>query len=270
METNELKRQNIQIKQELQLITDKYNQLRAEKEKLTSQVKTLNETIENLIGEESVVWIEAEFLRNYTSKSKESCKQTANNEDIIKFFGSNSKSKIKRFEKDSIAATMKKVRNENLFNKIYEYLINSGEDKDENLQFVAERGFPYISNKFHCVFFELAIQEKFQICSKLMQYGIDPNVKDCEGLSILHILTRRGCLEGLKIFIPSCDVNQAAPDGRTPLHIASHNGYSSIVSYLCSLKNIQIDIKDKNGLRPIDIAKDNTIVSILKDHGSTT
>ena len=66
------------------------------------------------------------------------------------------------------------------------------------------------------------------------------------------------------------DINQATPDGETPLCVAAHNGYLDIVNFLIQ-KKADINQALLDGTTPLAVAKEQghmEIVELLKKAGA--
>ena len=51
---------------------------------------------------------------------------------------------------------------------------------------------------------------------------------------------------------------------KTPLHLAVEKNYIKIIKILLAHKNIDVDIEDKQGKKPIDYTSNNDIIKLLK------
>ena len=73
-------------------------------------------------------------------------------------------------------------------------------------------------------------------------------------------------------FSNSFDVNMGDYDNRTALHLAAGEGFRDIVEFLCQQRNIQVNIEDRWGYRPIDDAiqrKYKDCIEILERYGGS-
>ncbi len=119
---------------------------------------------------------------------------------------------------------------------------------------------------------------------KLLEKGADPNVRNEEGLTPLHIAAQKGQGKVADLLLSyGADVNARDYDGWTPLHWAVFWGKTEVVKVLLS-HGADVNAKTKRdystfvyeteiypaGSTPLDIAKieDNgKMVSLLRSHG---
>lgn len=74
-------------------------------------------------------------------------------------------------------------------------------------------------------------------------------------LTVLMLESLGDNAENVKIkIVEGVDVNEKTKDGMTVLMYACVLGYVNVVTYLLSLKNIDINMKDNNGKNAIDYA----------------
>lgn len=59
----------------------------------------------------------------------------------------------------------------------------------------------------------------------------------------------------------NADINEIDDDLRTPLHCAAFNGSLQCASYLLHQEGIKIDMKDKNGMSPLQLAGNTSILN---------
>ena len=67
------------------------------------------------------------------------------------------------------------------------------------------------------------------------ELGVDVNIKDCEGLTPLHLATRGGLRDAVRLLVKElgADLTAEDKDGRTPLHLAVVRFPSRYSSPLC-------------------------------------
>ena len=89
----------------------------------------------------------------------------------------------------------------------------------------------------------------YQLYKKYKTY---PNKMD---LTVLMITSLGDNAENVKIkIVEGVDVNEKTKDGMTVLMYACILGYVNVVKYLLTLKNIDINMKDNNGIKALDYA----------------
>ncbi|WP_419241591.1 ankyrin repeat domain-containing protein [Cardinium endosymbiont of Nabis limbatus] len=94
----------------------------------------------------------------------------------------------------------------------------------------------------------------------LIDQGVDVNQQDERGDTVLHMLSRRGWEHIIKLFPGVKDkINPNLQDTykRTVLHEAIiHGCFKNTAEWLLQIKGIDINIKDKDGKTPLDLAKE--------------
>ena len=84
------------------------------------------------------------------------------------------------------------------------------------------------------------------------------NLMDTDGLLPIHWAADRGHVKIIEHLIKKgADVDSQDGDGQTPLHYAASCGHPDVVKYLLSIGARSIE--DNNGVKPKDIADDNTL-----------
>ena len=102
---------------------------------------------------------------------------------------------------------------------------------------------------------------------QLLAYGANPDIKDSQGFTPLHICCRngwKGHKEIAEILIKAgADINARNKYGSTPLYLASRNNNIDIVKLLLANYAI-INIPDDEGYYPIDLAAEQGRLEIMK------
>lgn len=108
------------------------------------------------------------------------------------------------------------------------------------------------------------MRNRTSVLKILLDNHADPLLKDQDGETALFWATNKDYQESVEIFIahdPSlCNVTRN--DGRIPLHEAAVRGYDNLITALMKCSK-QIDLKDKNGKTPVDLAREANQVKIL-------
>lgn len=137
------------------------------------------------------------------------------------------------------------------------------------------------------------------IARLLIEKGADPNIKTEDGTSPLHVAIAKGNLEIVKLLIEyGADVNSRKDDGVTPLHSAAWFGQIDIAKLLIDhgadvnaqnedgntllhtavfkdkkemvelilINGADLNIKNIWGMTPMDIAKNQEIIELLKKY----
>ena len=91
------------------------------------------------------------------------------------------------------------------------------------------------------------------------------NAEGLQGATPLHIACACDNLEIAKYLITEChvDCNVADQDGRTPLHLAAHDGYTNLVRFLAS-QQCNLYPKDKFGRIPLHYSSQNGHISTVE------
>ncbi|KAL6068783.1 Protein diaphanous 1 [Balamuthia mandrillaris] len=98
------------------------------------------------------------------------------------------------------------------------------------------------------------------------------DAKDSDGATPLHHAAFVGSLEVCRMLIEKGAKPQACDfGGATPLHSAAYNAKKDVVEYLLSLKDVEIDSKDKEGATPLHKSAfmgDDEILTLLVAKGA--
>lgn len=94
---------------------------------------------------------------------------------------------------------------------------------------------------------------------------IDVNKQDDLGNTALHWAASGNHLDCVKYLVEKrkAKVNSANLNGDTPLHTASWKGSLSVVQYLCE-KEADLNLKNKDKKRPVDLARHLEVKSLLQ------
>ncbi|RFU72758.1 ankyrin repeat-containing [Trichoderma arundinaceum] len=93
-----------------------------------------------------------------------------------------------------------------------------------------------------------------------------------EGLPALHIASKLGHEEIVKVLVTFCDVNYVDQDACTPLHYAAGKGHLDISLLLLLQKGIRVDVNSRLQCTPLWQATNNgheATVSLLVDKGAS-
>ena len=104
----------------------------------------------------------------------------------------------------------------------------------------------------------------------LVRGGADPNAKNEDGLTPLHVAVRRDLplvVETLIRHGAKTDVKDRAGD--TPLHRAVVYSSPGVVWYLLE-KSADVHALDKDGLTPLELALREGVIPLLKNAGAVT
>lgn len=114
---------------------------------------------------------------------------------------------------------------------------------------------------------QAADNSEYCLAKKLLDYKADPNLKTHEGETALHQAIYRGDDKIVKLLLN----HNANPNeknfisGKTPLHISAEFSQIECANLLLSFK-ADVRLKDKNGQKPIDLARDEEIVENLIEY----
>ncbi len=104
-----------------------------------------------------------------------------------------------------------------------------------------------------------------QKVQELLKVGVKVNIID-KNNAPLHYAIKKGnkeIVEELLVQKWKTDINAKNNKGDTPLHIATSKGNKELVQLLLS-KQVKTDIKNNEGKTPLELAKDQEIINILK------
>ncbi|XP_013410093.1 acyl-CoA-binding domain-containing protein 6 [Lingula anatina] len=102
-----------------------------------------------------------------------------------------------------------------------------------------------------------------KLTKSLKKEGADINVKDGEGMCLLHWSCDRGNEEIVKYLLKQkANLNELDNDGQTPLHYAASCEHISIVQLLVQA-GADVNIQDFDGSKPIDTTNNADILAIL-------
>jgi ankyrin repeat protein len=105
----------------------------------------------------------------------------------------------------------------------------------------------------------------------LISKGIDTHATLTDGTGALHFAVLRNCKEIAKFLIEDgVDVNAMGANFGTPLHIAARTGQTDIAEMLIA-NGADVNIKDKRNQTPLAIAKqknDKAMIELLEKHGA--
>ena len=117
--------------------------------------------------------------------------------------------------------------------------------------------------------FDLACKEnKREVIRLLIQnsdeFGLKLFHRNHHGRSILHRVCHNGKINTLKELLrANVDVNDQDNFGWTPLHFACNNRQREVIHLLLTAEpNVNLDLADNNGEKPIDIARNNNFNEI--------
>lgn len=105
--------------------------------------------------------------------------------------------------------------------------------------------------------FNAAEKNDSRALKKLLDSGIDPNVRDYDrGATPLHLAANKGHVEAIEILIDAgADVNATNNRGRTPIHSLMEMRFYKIVLWLIKYCGGDAFREDSRGLTPYDLAQ---------------
>ena len=79
--------------------------------------------------------------------------------------------------------------------------------------------------------------------------GIDVNLANPDGLTVLHVATREGHVDIVErlLLVPDLKVNRVSNNGWSALHLAARMGHEEIVALLMDAKDIDINLVNSEG-----------------------
>ena len=102
----------------------------------------------------------------------------------------------------------------------------------------------------------------------LTKVECNPNVQDIHGNTPLHIASRNGHLQCMKLIIEAgtvrVDPNLTNKNNQTALHLASENGHRNITEYLLTHTTCNPNIQDIHGNTPLHIASHDGHMECVK------
>ena len=102
-----------------------------------------------------------------------------------------------------------------------------------------------------CLRVQLGRPQNNTMVEFLLQNGADPNLKDNEGLSPVHICSDFGNMPYLRLLVQyKADVNLTNQDGKTPLHICASKGNVPYAEFLI-LRGAHINSLDNDDRTPL-------------------
>ena len=112
------------------------------------------------------------------------------------------------------------------------------------------------------------------ITELLLQYGASPNAMTDEGITPIYLASHHGydTILAKLTAVPTADVNLPAKDGFTALYAASQSGYDSCVAILIK-SGADLNVANKNGATALYVATENnhpTCVDLLVKAGADT
>lgn len=96
------------------------------------------------------------------------------------------------------------------------------------------------------------------------------NVCDSEGITPLHMASKCGRAELVKLLLGACaDINVCASNGMTPLHLACLNQRNRVATVLLDTGKCSVDAKDNFGNTPLHYScqtSNSKLVSVFLKH----
>ncbi|KAI9344405.1 osteoclast-stimulating factor [Obelidium mucronatum] len=124
-----------------------------------------------------------------------------------------------------------------------------------------------IENPVH----EAAKRGNIAFLNELLNAGVSVNGLDKAGNSPLHWAARSGKHEIVKMLLEkNAAINARNKLGDTPLHNAAWGGHLGVVSLLLSQPEIQVSVKNKDGVTAQGLAKTDEVASLLIQFASSS
>ena len=100
----------------------------------------------------------------------------------------------------------------------------------------------------------------------LVSKGINVNTQDNQGNTPLYQVAMLGSLEAVQSLVShGADVNARNAEGRTPLHVAADTNFSAkVLAYLIS-QNADVNAKDEEYAIPLDVADTEVKKRLLRE-----
>lgn len=127
-----------------------------------------------------------------------------------------------------------------------------------------------MSNNTECVtngdtlLHEAVRNRNLEVAKKCIEEGMDPNIKNNDGLTPLHIAAKSGYVELMEYLINDLTLNVRTNEGNTALYLAILHGHKE-ASRLLLQHGADIHIKGSDGFLPLHIAARYGYASLIKD-----